>query len=117
MVYRIYVEKKEAVASEAKALLSEIRTFLGITDLEKLRIVNRYDVEGIGEDLFQQCVDTVFSEPQVDVVFQELEIGEDAKAFVFAVEALPGQYDQRADSAAQCIQIISQEERPLVMCA
>ena len=115
MVYRIFVEKKEAVASEAKALMSEIKTFLGIEKLEGLRIINRYDVEGIEEELFQQCVGTVFSEPQVDEVFKEIEAGE--KATVFAVEALPGQYDQRADSAAQCIQIISQEERPLVKCA
>jgi len=114
MVYRIFVEKEEAVASEAKALLSEIRTFLGISKLDKLRIVNRYDVEGISEELFEQCVDTVFSEPQVDEAYKEL----DAEGgIVFAVEALPGQYDQRADSAAQCIQIISQEERPLVKCA
>ncbi|MDO5702706.1 MAG: phosphoribosylformylglycinamidine synthase, partial [Lachnospiraceae bacterium] len=114
MVYRIFVEKKEAVANEAKALLSEVKTFLGISKLENLRIVNRYDVEGIGEELFEQCVSTVFSEPQVDEVYKELDAGE---GLVFAVEALPGQYDQRADSAAQCIQIISQEERPLVKCA
>ncbi len=119
MVYRIFVEKKEAVASEAKALLSEIRTFLGVAKLEELRLVNRYDVEGIGAELFDQCVDTVFSEPQVDDVYKELDVEARyaAKAIVFAVEALPGQYDQRADSAAQCIQIISQEERPLVKCA
>ena len=117
MVYRIFVEKKETVASEAKALMSEIRTFLGIEALEGLRIINRYDVEGISEELFEQCVDTVFSEPQVDVAFRELDAKAGEKTVVFAVEALPGQYDQRADSAAQCIQIISQEERPLVKCA
>ena len=110
MVYRIFVEKKDAVASEAKALRSEIRTFLGIEKLDGLRIINRYDVEGIEEELFEQCVGTVFSEPQVDDVYRELDAdgagSAGTKNFVFAVEALPGQYDQRADSAAQCIQII-----------
>ena len=121
MVYRIFVEKKDAVASEAKALRSEIRTFLGIEKLDGLRIINRYDVEGIEEELFEQCVGTVFSEPQVDDVYRELDAdgagSAGTKNFVFAVEALPGQYDQRADSAAQCIQIISQQERPMVKCA
>ncbi|MDO4869343.1 MAG: phosphoribosylformylglycinamidine synthase [Bacillota bacterium] len=117
MVYRIFVEKREAVASEAKALAAEIRTFLGIKGLEDLRIINRYDVEGISEELFDQCVNTVFSEPQVDDVYKALDTDRDKAGVCFAVEALPGQYDQRADSAAQCIQIISQEERPLVKCA
>ena len=120
MVYRVFVEKKENVANEAKALLSEIRTFLGIEGVEAVRIFNRYDVEGIEEELFEKCINTVFSEPQVDEVY----VGRGEKEYfqgmgdeVFAVEALPGQYDQRADSAAQCIQIISQQERPLVKCA
>ena len=120
MVYRVFVEKKEAVASEARALLSEIRTFLGISSVEKIRIFNRYDVEGISEELFEECIGSVFSEPQVDDVYRfvgdEATFAEMGDA-VFAVEALPGQYDQRADSAAQCIQIISQQERPLVACA
>jgi len=120
MVYRVFVEKREAVANEARALLSEIRTFLGITSVEKIRIFNRYDVEGISEELFEECIGSVFSEPQVDDVYR-WEGNEETFAqmgdAVFAVEALPGQYDQRADSAAQCIQIISQQERPLVACA
>ena len=120
MVYRVFVEKREAVASEAKALLSEIRTFLGIRSVEKIRIFNRYDVEGISEELFEECIGSVFSEPQVDDVYRwkgnEETFAQMGDA-VFAVEALPGQYDQRADSAAQCIQIISQQERPLVACA
>ena len=124
MVFRVYVEKKEAVANEAKALHGEIRTFLGIDRITGVRILNRYDVEGIEEALFEQCIGSVFSEPQVDVVYRDG--SEEAEAIlakaaageaVFAVEALPGQYDQRADSAAQCIQIISQQERPLVACA
>ncbi|MGX8773774.1 MAG: phosphoribosylformylglycinamidine synthase [Bacillota bacterium] len=120
MVYRVFVEKREAVASEAKALLSEIRTFLGISSVEKIRIFNRYDVEGISEELFEECIGSVFSEPQVDDVYRwtgDEETFREMGDAVFAVEALPGQYDQRADSAAQCIQIISQQERPLVACA
>ncbi len=130
MVYRVFVEKKEAVANEAKGLLEELRTFLGIEELEAVRVLNRYDVEGIEEELFEECTGSVFSEPQVDIVYRtrglepsEFDAGREAAAdagkelHMFAVEALPGQYDQRADSAAQCIQIISQGERPLVKCA
>lgn len=116
MVYRIYAKKKETVANEAKAMMSEVKTFLGIEGLESIRILNRYDVEDIDRELFETCIDKVFSEPQVDRVYEDFaEAG--AGGFVFAVEALPGQYDQRADSAAQCIQIISQQERPVVKCA
>ena len=115
MVDRIYVEKKEAAAGEAKALLSEIRDFLGIKGLTKLRILNRYDVEGADPDLFDTAIVKVFSEPQVDRIYAGLEsAGIEKGAHVLAVEALPGQFDQRADSAAQCIQIISCGERPLV---
>ena len=121
MVYRVFVEKKEAAANEAKGLLSELKTFLGIDGLKSVRVLNRYDVEDIDEALFEECIGSVFSEPQVDLVYRVT--GAKADEFgaegwqIFAVEALPGQYDQRADSAAQCIQIISQKERPLVKCA
>lgn len=118
MVYRVFVEKKQEVAGEATALLEEIKSFLGINSVNGLRILNRYDVEDIDEQLFEQCIGSVFSEPQVDIVYKNEDA---AKALegdvVFAVEALPGQYDQRADSASQCIQIISQGERPEVKCA
>ena len=114
MVYRIYVEKKKAVASEAAGLLSDIRAFLGIESLEELRILNRYDVEGIDRELFEYCIGTVFSEPQLDDTYNE---PDSSGYYVFAVEPLPGQFDQRADSAAQCIQIISQQERPAVASA
>lgn len=114
MVYRIYVEKKKAAASEAAGLLSDIRAFLGIESLEKLRILNRYDVEGIDRELFEYCIGTVFSEPQLDDTYNE---PDSSRYYVFAVEPLPGQFDQRADSAAQCIQIISQQERPAVASA
>ncbi len=115
MVYRVYVEKKDSEALEAKALLSDIRSFLGITALESLRIVNRYDVENITDELFGRCVGTIFSEPQLDIVSYEL--CDIADSSVFAVEYLPGQFDQRADSAAQCIQFVSQGEKPPVRTA
>ena len=115
MVYRIYVEKRPELATEAKALLEDLRSFLNLTGLKNLRLLNRYDVEGIGEDLFRECVSLVFSEPQTDVVFDDLS-GFRAD-HIFAVEYLPGQFDQRADSAAQCIQIISQGQRPAVRTA
>ena len=114
MVYRIYVEKKAELANEAKALLGEVNDILSIKGLKAVRLYNRYDVENIEEELFDYAVKTVFSEPQLDIVTKELPQGAD---YVFAVEYLPGQFDQRADSAAQCIQIISQKERPLVRTA
>ena len=114
MVYRIYVEKKAGLDNEAKSLLNEAKHLLGIESLEDIRLFNRYDAENITEELFGYAVKTVFSEPQLDDVSDVVEIPE---AYVFAVEALPGQFDQRADSAAQCIQIISQGERPIIRTA
>ena len=113
MVYRVYVEKKTGQTHEADSLLKEIKDFLQIGELESVRVLNRYDAENIEENLFNYAVNTVFSEPQVDDVSFEVPNGE----FVFAVEPLPGQYDQRADSAAQCIQIISQGNRPIIRTA
>ena len=115
MVFRVYAEKKKPLAQEAKALTENVREFLGIHGLEKIRLLNRYDLENISRELFEYAVRTVLSEPQLDDVFYDLP-ETDAKA-VFAVEYLPGQYDQRADSAAQCIQILSQGERPAVRSA
>lgn len=114
MVYRIFVEKRDGLTNEANALKSDIKNTLGIK-LENLRILNRYDVENIDSELFDYSVKTVFSEPQLDIVTPSLNYNEGDK--VFAVEFLPGQFDQRADSAAQCIQIISQKEKPLVRTA
>jgi len=110
MVYRVYVEKKAGQTHEADSLLREIKEFLQIENLTALRVLNRYDAEKITEELFSYAVNTVFSEPQVDNVSYDVPVGDT----VFAVEPLPGQYDQRADSAAQCIQIISQGDRPTV---
>ena len=114
MVYRIFVEKKEELASEAKSLLNDAKNLLGIGGLETVRVLNRYDAENITEELFDYAVQTVFSEPQVDIATKEAEL---AGAVVFAVEPLPGQFDQRADSAAQCIQILSQGDRPIIRSA
>ena len=114
MVYRIYVEKKPGFDVEANGLKNELISLLGIKDLTGLRLLNRYDVEGIDEALFNQCVSTVFSEPPVDNTYAELPAAEGVS---FAVEYLPGQFDQRAASAAECIQLISQGERPLVRSA
>ncbi len=114
MVYRIFVEKKAGLDNEAKALLNEAKNLLGIEGVENIRLFNRYDAENITEELFDYAVKTVFSEPQLDNTSVMLDL---PGAYVFAVEALPGQFDQRADSAAQCIQIISQGERPLIRTA
>ena len=115
MVFRIYVEKKKDVAVESATLLSDARGFLGIENLTGVRILNRYDVENISPELFAACKYTVFAEPQLDIVTEE--ISAPAGSTVFAVEYLPGQFDQRADSAAQCVQIISQGDKPLVRTA
>ncbi len=115
MVFRVYVEKKPGLAHEATSLAENIRDFLGIRGLESVRLFNRYDLENIQKELFDYGVRTVLSEPQLDDVYEALP--EDGAAAVFAVEYLPGQYDQRADSAAQCLQILSQGERPTVRTA
>ena len=115
MVYRVFVEKKSGLAPEAAGLLADCRTFLGLSGLENVRILNRYDVEDIDEALFAYARTTVFSEPQLDDVFDEPTL--EGASVVFAVEPLPGQFDQRADSAAQCIQLLSQGERPAVRSA
>ena len=114
MVYRIYVEKKSGLDNEARALLSDINGLLGIESVKSVRLLNRYDVENIEGELFEYTVGTVFSEPQLDNVYRELDV---QSGIVFAVEYLPGQFDQRADSASQCVQLISQKERPIVKTA
>ena len=114
MVYRVFVEKREGLANEAKGLLHDARNLLGIDRLTDVRLFNRYDAENITKELFDYAVKTVFSEPQLDIASPSVEL---PGAVVFAVESLPGQFDQRADSAAQCIQIISQGERPLIRTA
>ena len=113
MVYRIYVEKKKGLDNEARALQNDLRELLGIKGLEKVRLLNRYDCEGLEEELFDYAVNTVFSEPQLDDTMDEVPEAD----YVFAVEYLPGQFDQRAASASECIQLISKGERPLIRSA
>ena len=113
MVYRVYVEKRAPYDEEAQRALAEFTALPGVDGLTGLRLLNRYDVEGIDEELFKKCLPVVFSEPQVDDVLYELP---EAGA-VFAVEYLPGQFDQRADSCAECIQLISGGDRPSVLSA
>ncbi len=114
MVHRIYVEKKTEFAQEAAAQLADINGVLGISGVTGLRILNRYDVEGIDADVFSNCRYTVFAEIQIDDVYDLLPKGADA---VFAAEYLPGQYDQRADACGQCIALISGREAPPVRTA
>ncbi len=113
MVYRVYVEKKPGQTHEADGLFREVQEFLQIKGLSGIRVLNRYDAENLDANLFSYAVSAVFSEPQVDDVSYDAPAGQ----IVFAVEPLPGQFDQRADSAAQCIQILGQCERPIVRSA
>ena len=113
MIYRIFVEKKDNL--QAKKIRDDLAAQLGI-HAEDVREVIRYDVEGISEEEFEQAVAGVFSEPPVDTVYRE-ELPVAAGYSVFAIAFLDGQYDQRADSAAQCVQLLTQKERPLVKCA
>ena len=115
MVYRVYVEKKNEFAHESKSLFSELVDILQLKSVEQVRVVNRYDVEGCSQEIFDRAIKTVFSEPQVDMASEKLRYGEDES--VFAVEFLPGQFDQRANSASECIQLTSKGERPLVRSA
>ncbi len=111
MVYRAYVEKKAGLDNEARSLKNELVSLLGIASLEKVRILNRYDIENIEKELFEYSKSTVLSEPQLDDITENPNLECDR---LFAVEFLPGQFDQRANSCAECIQIISKGERPVV---
>ncbi|MBQ9880198.1 MAG: phosphoribosylformylglycinamidine synthase [Clostridia bacterium] len=114
MVYRLFVERRKGQDNEAAALLTELRDLLFIGGLERVRIINRYDIEDIPPELLEECRDTVFSEPATDTVSEELETD---GGRVFAVEYLPGQFDMRADSAQQCVRFISPGAAPVVRSA
>ena len=115
-VRRIYVEKKEAFAGKARGLHSEIKNYLGIHEVTGVRILIRYDVENISDEIFEAACDCVFSEPPVDILYKEsFEIAENAH--VFGVEYLPGQFDQRADSAVQCVKFLKEDEEPVITSA
>ena len=115
MVNRVYVEKKEGLRHEAQGLRHDIRHILLIKNLTDVRLLNRYDVEGLDSETFTKATKLVLSEPQLDDTYSKLP--EHSDAYVFAVEFLPGQFDQRADSAAQCIQILTTGDRPKVRSA
>lgn len=115
-VIRVFVEKRPGFDIEAGHMLSDLRDNLGLTALKELRLLNRYDLSGISREEFQKARDTILSEPNVDVVYEET-LPIEAGWRVFAMEYLPGQYDQRADSAAQCVQLLTQGERPQVLSA
>ena len=115
-VRRIYVEKKEPFAVKAKELREEMKNYLGITSVDKVRVFIRYDVENISDEVFEKACKTVFSEPPVDdIYFEAFEMAEGSK--VFSVEFLPGQFDQRADSAVQCVQFLKEDEEPIIKTA
>ena len=115
-VRRVYVEKKPDFAVQAKELKHEIEGYLGIQDVEAVRVLIRYDVENISDEIFEKACNCVFSEPPVDVLFKEtFERKEGSK--VFSVEYLPGQFDQRADSAVQCVQFLKEDENPIIRSA
>lgn len=114
-VYRVFVEKKKGNDIEAGQTLADLKENVGITSLEDLRIINRYDAQGVSSEEFDVAVRTILSEPNLDNVTYELTIPSDWKFFV--TEYLPGQYDQRADSAAQCIQLLTAGERPEILSA
>lgn len=111
-VKRIYVEKKTDYAVKAKELYSEIKTYLGIK-VNSVRVLIRYDIENISEDIYKKALGTVFSEPPVDILYEEV-CKISSKEQVFSVEFLPGQFDQRADSAVQCVKLLSESQEPVI---
>ncbi|MEG1244395.1 MAG: phosphoribosylformylglycinamidine synthase, partial [Oscillospiraceae bacterium] len=114
-VLRLFVEKKSGFDIDAQNILNDLRENLGISNIDSLRVINRYDVEGLSESDFESAGKNVLSEPNVDNLFYNFEAPSGAKIFV--TEYHPGQYDQRADSAAQCIALLTQGEQPKVVCA
>ena len=115
-VKRVFVEKKPGFAVQAKGLENEIKGYLGILDIASVRVLNRYDVENVSDETFEKACRGIFAEPPVDILYrEEFPVGENSK--VFSVEYLPGQFDQRADSAVQCIQFIKEDEKPVIKTA
>ena len=112
MVKRIYVQKKPGFDIEAKGLLEDLKENLLMDNLQDVILLNRYDVEGISEKVFEDAKNTVFSEPQVDLCFEE-EYPFEENDKVFGVEFLPGQFDQRANSLSECLQILTEGTRPV----
>ena len=115
-VRRVYVEKKPAYAVQAKELKHEISSYLGIKSVTGVRVLIRYDVENISDEVFEKACRTVFAEPPVDELYQEsFETADNSR--IFSVEYLPGQFDQRADSAVQCVQFLDENSQPIIRSA
>ncbi|MCR5054546.1 MAG: hypothetical protein K6A69_06880, partial [Lachnospiraceae bacterium] len=110
-IRRVYAEKKKDYAVAAKELYSEIKGYLGISGVTGVRVLIRYDVEGLSDEIYKKAVRTIFSEPPVDNVYEE---SFDHTGRVFSVEYLPGQFDQRADSAEQCIRLLKEDEETVI---
>ena len=115
-VRRIYVEKKAPYAVRAKELKGELKSYLGINTLTGVRVLVRYDVENLSEDTYQKALGIVFSEPPVDMLYENT-FPKEASDRVFSVEYLPGQFDQRADSAEQCVKLLNEKEEPVIRTA
>ena len=113
-VRRLYVEKKRSYAVAARELEAEIKSYLGIRTVDKVRILIRYDLENVSDAVYQQAVKTVFAEPPVDDVYEETF---ERTGVSFSVEYLPGQFDQRADSAEQCLKLLNEDEEPIIRTA
>ena len=115
-VKRIYVEKKEPFAVKARELEEDIKGYLGVNGLDKVRIFIRYDVENLSDETFERACNCVFSEPPVDTLYRE-NFDIPAGGRCFSVEFLPGQFDQRADSAVQCVRFLKEDEEPIIKTA
>ena len=115
-VNRIYVEKKPEFAVKAHELKEEISNYLGIETVSGVRVLIRYDIENLSEETYQAALGTIFSEPPVDTLYEE-EFPVETEDMVFSVEYLPGQFDQRADSAEQCVKLLKEDEEPVIRSA
>ena len=116
-VFRCFTEKRQGFDIEARGLMHDLRDYLGIKSLDSVRIFNRYDAEGLTQDVYREAKRTIFSEPQTDDCHDKTLPAFDTAHWILGVEALPGQFDQRADSCAQCIQMLTCHERPNVKTA
>lgn len=115
-VRRIFVEKKPAYAVKAGELREELEHYLGISNVKNVRALIRYDIENLSEETYRKALVTIFSEPPVDLVYEE-EFTRNPGDLVFSVEYLPGQFDQRADSAEQCVKLLKEDEEPVIRSA
>ena len=115
-VRRIFVEKKPDYAVKAGELREELENYLGISDLKNVRVLIRYDIENLSEEIYEKALVTIFSEPPVDEVYEET-FPKDPGDLIFSVEYLPGQFDQRADSAEQCVKLLKEDEEPVIRSA